>query len=303
MQHDNRSLMTMKPTSSASLTRQSVHIIGLGWLGLPLAKQLLNEGMKVSGTVTSNEKRQQLLDKGLDVDKFDLYCPFSSQYSDFKIKIKERFLNANLVLNIPPGRKEFHLQKFVTSMLSLIDVAMDAGLKNLIFISTTSVYGKQNGIINTASILSPSTDSAKAHQQIEHHLDLNYPKRYKILRPAGLIGPNPDGTLRHPVFTLCRKPNITEGNDPVNLVHQADVIQVISTLIIKESNESVYNLAALEHPSREDYYTWCAQKLNLQRPMFTEDTKKRQLGKLIDASETYNSLGIQAKYPSPFTML
>lgn len=295
--------MTIKTLSPLSLTHQSVHLIGLGWLGLPLAKQLHLAGMKVSGTVTSNEKQQRLLGEGLDVDQFNLYHSFSSQYIDYKTKIKGRFYNANLVVNIPPGRKDFNLNKFVTNMLSLIDEAMDTGLKKLIFISTTSVYGEQKGIINNTSLLSPSSDSAKAHQQIEHHLYLNYPKRYKILRPAGLIGPNVDGSIRHPVFTLCQKLNVTNGNDPVNLIHQADVIQAISALIVKEPNGAAFNLAALEHPSREDYYTWCAQKLKLKQPTFIKDTKKRQLGKLIDATETYKALGIQAKHPSPYTMI
>lgn len=296
--------MTTKPlSSSASLPLHSVHIIGLGWLGLPLAKQLHSAGMKVSGTVRGNEKQQQLLCDGLDVDKFDLYSPFISQYSDYKAKLKERFLDANLVINIPPGRKTFQPQKFIANMRNLIDTAMNAGLRKLIFISTTSVYGDQNGIISNASALSPNTDSAKAHQNIEHHLQLNYPGRYKILRPAGLVGPKRDGSPRHPIYTLCKKTNLAKGSDPVNLVHQADVIQAIVALIVKETDGTAFNIAALEHPSREEYYTWCAQNLNLQQPTFIEETKKRQLGKLIDASETYKVLGIQAKYPSPFTML
>lgn len=295
--------MTVKTPSPSSINRQSVHIIGLGWLGLPLAKELHYIGMKVSGTVTSKEKQQHLLNEGIDLDKFDLYQSFSSQYIDYKTKIKDRFHNANLVLNIPPGRKEFKRDKFVTSMISLIDEAMNAKLKKLIFISTTSVYGAQKGIVNNTSLLSPNTDSSIAHQQIEQHLYLNYPKRFKILRPAGLIGPNQDGSLRHPIFTLCHKTNIANGYDPVNLVHQADLIQAISALMVKEISGSAFNLAALEHPSREDYYTWCAQKLKLKQPTFIKDTKKRQLGKLIDATETYKALGIQAKYPSPFTML
>jgi nucleoside-diphosphate-sugar epimerase len=295
--------MSSKPRSNSSLPHHTVHIIGLGWLGLPLAKQLHSAGMKVSGTVRSDEKRQHLLCEGLDVDKFDLYSPFTSQYSDYKAKTKERFLDANLVVNIPPGRSKFHPHKFIASMRNLIDTAMTAGLRKLIFISTTSVYGSQTGTISNASALSPSTDSGKAHQDIEHHLQLNYPERYKILRPAGLVGPKLDGSPRHPIYTLYKKTNIPNGNDPVNLVHQADVIQAIESLIVKETDGTAFNIAALEHPSRKEYYAWCAQTLKLKQLTFMQDTKKRQLGKLVDASETYKALGIQAIYPSPFTML
>lgn len=295
--------MTTNSLTCASFCNQSLHIMGLGWLGLPLAKQLHEQGMRISGTVTSKEKQKKLLSEGIDADTFDLYTPFSTQYKSNKTLIKRRFNNASLVLNIPPGRQQFNKDKYVSSMLNLIDVAMEAGLKKLIFISTTSVYGNESGTITNTSLLKPSTDSGKAHEQIENHLIHTYPNRFKILRPSGLIGPNIDASIRHPIFTLCHKKNIAKGLDPVNLVHQADLIQAITALLVKDTISSAYNLAALEHPSRKDYYTWCAQQLDLPMPEFMDDTKKRQLGKLIDATDTFAELDITPKYSSPFAML
>lgn len=295
--------MTNKLLLPSPFNNEPVHIIGLGWLGLPLSKELVKKGMKVSGTVTSQDKQKRLLCEGIDVDIFDLYTSFLDQYTDFKVSAKQRFKNAKLVLNIPPGRQYFTLDKYLSSMINLIDIAMEAGLTKLIFISTTSVYGKQTGTIINTSELMPSTESGIAHARIERYLLLNYPTRFKILRPAGLIGPNEDGSLRHPIFTLCNKTNISKGYDPVNLVHQADLIQAISALIMKETTHSVYNIAALEHPSRKDYYTWCAQQLQLKLPEFIKDTRTRQLSKRIDATDTFTELDITAKYASPFAML
>lgn len=295
--------MTTKSHLTSSHLNQSVHIIGLGWLGLPLSKQLREQGLKVSGTVTSVEKRNRLQSEGIDTDTFDLYTPFSVQYTGNKRTIKQRFRNAKLVLNIPPSRRAFDQANYLSCMINLIDTAMKAGLKELIFISTTSVYGEQTGAITNISALTPNTESGIAHEKIERYLLSNYPSKCKVLRPAGLIGPNQDSSLRHPIFTLCNKTNIAKGYDPVNLVHQADVIQAISALITKETQNSTFNIAALEHPTRKDYYTWCAKELGLTNPKFMKDTKKRQLGKLIDATDTFLELGITAKYPSPFAML
>lgn len=294
-------------TSNVNITTRnlykSVYIVGLGWLGLPLLKYLQTKEYEVSGTVSSKEKQQQLHIEGFDVDSFQLYLSLTKQYPKHCPRSLQRFKNACMVLNIPPGRENFDKTKYVLNVIGLIDLAIASGLKRLIFISTTSVYGSATGIISNNSQLSPRTESGKAHYEIESYLTLKYPEHVKILRPTGLIGPNNDGSLRHPIFTLCHKKNITNGRDPVNLVHQFDVIQAISKLIEMETTKVAYNLAAFEHPSRDEYYCWCAKQLNLPKPDFIDDSKKRPLGKLIDASNTYQELGFKPHYASPFEML
>jgi nucleoside-diphosphate-sugar epimerase len=194
-------------------------------------------------------------------------------------------------------------------MIALIDYAMAAGLTRLIFISTTSVFGNYEGTVTNKTAPSPVTDSGKAHETIENHLFENYPQRSKILRPSGLIGPNDSETggslnaIRHPIYSLCSKVDIPKGNDPVNLVHQSDVIKAIHALLTQQTITHAFNISALDHPSRQTYYQWAAKQVMLPTPTFADDTKKRQLGKLIDASITFAELGISPNYASPFDML
>jgi nucleoside-diphosphate-sugar epimerase len=71
---------------------------------------------------------------------------------------------------------------------------------------------------------------------------------YQILRLAGHIGPN-----RHPLryFLRHRRP-ISNGQAPVNLIHQSDMIAAIVVLLQDVQQDSVYNLCWPEHPMGEE---------------------------------------------------
>jgi nucleoside-diphosphate-sugar epimerase len=295
------------------MKQNAIHIMGLGWLGLPLAETLMRSGAKVSGCVTTVEKQRQLQRQSIDTDVFELYKPIEEQLAGNKT-LASRFKNATLILNIPPGRRSLNKDMFITCIITLIDYAMDHGLHKLIFVSTTSVFGEIGGVVDNETALLAKTESGKAHQVIEAHLASHYVSRSNILRPTGLVGPNssdvlsalrtlPTNIMRHPIYSLCHKTDIPNGNDPVNLVHQFDVIQAIVALLTKDTTSHAFNLCSIEHPSRQEYYQWCAEKLSLPIPTFLADTKKRQLGKLIDAIQTYKELGLTPLYPSPYTML
>jgi nucleoside-diphosphate-sugar epimerase len=282
--------------------------VGLGWLGLPLARHLQKvTNVNVAGSVRTSQKQAQIKQCGIDCDVFSLY----DDIDDNKHKqMWEKFNDAHVVINIPPGRKDFKQKQFIRAMLALIDKIMSSGANKLIFVSTTSVYGIQTGIINESNDFAPASESAHAHIGIESYLRDNHANKSKVLRPAGLVGPaylfdfNKQGyDYRHPINTLCHKTGIAKGRDPVNLVHQSDVIQAIISLFQKDTKKHAYNLSALDHPSRQQYYTWCAKQLNLPIPKFAEDTKTRQLGKLIDASSTYVDLGFTPAFKSVYDML
>jgi nucleoside-diphosphate-sugar epimerase len=292
---------------SMTLDNKLVHIMGLGWLGIPLARSLMQYGANVSGTVTTLQKQSMLSEASFDTDIFNLYQAINQQSSNSNKAISSRFEHSNLIINIPPGRKNFERKTFVVAMLNLIDYAMDAGLQKVIFISTTSVFGGHSGVVTNKSKVLPTTQSGAAHAEIEEYLLVHYKNRSNIIRPAGLVGPNSIGSnthkTRHPIYSLCQKSNIPKGNDPVNLVHQADLIQAIVSLLTRKVEAHSFNLSAIEHPTRQDYYQWCAKKLSLPMPTFANDTKKRQLGKLIDAQDTFSSLHIKPIFASPFDML
>jgi nucleoside-diphosphate-sugar epimerase len=288
-------------------------IIGLGWLGTPLAMHWLSAGQSVAGTTRNSEKANALALKGIQTVLFDLY------ENDVKTLPSDIFQDANVVINIPPGRKTFDPPLFIARMKSLFDYALLHQAQHICFISTTSVFGGLEGRISNHSALTPNTPSGDAHVELELYLkDLANIDDFScsVLRLAGLVGDD-----RHPITTLSQKSNVALGKNPVNLVHQQDVIQVISAVLQKaeqkkhlsnsaqaannlfEGNCYAVNLCSSEHPTREDYYTWCADQKNIRCPEFTTDNRKIVNGKWIDSEQTTIQLQIQLHYPSPYNML
>lgn len=293
-----------------SLANQKVFIVGLGWLGLPLAFSLIAAQAKVYGSVSSEQKRNSYAPY-IDTQHFNLYTSLPSSL------LPSSFADAAMVLNIPPGRSNFDQKPFVQNMLQLVDHAMQNGLEQLIFVSTTAVFnGHFGGVINSTNT-KPTTASGFAHQHIEQYLLSHYPDKVCIIRASGLIGPTFDINkqviqYRHPVFSLSAKTDIRNGNDRVNLVHQSDLIAAISQLIKLKMTAKSLNLAAIEHPTRFEYYTWCAKQLGLTPPSFNQqdlllnkrlEITKQQHAKTIDAYGSFEQLGLIPQHPSPYTML
>ena len=273
-------------------------ILGLGWLGCPLAKKLKGAGAQVAGSSRSESKIRALNSENIKAFHYDLYQSFDIEFDP------EYVSNAHVVINIPPGRRHFKKALFIQQMKSLFDYCIEHSAKQIIFISTTSVYGALKHKVNNQSPLSPNTPSGEAHVEIERYLQqqslTNESKcQISVLRLSGLVGLN-----RHPINTIANKQDIPNGKDPVNLVHLDDVIQTIIVLS-KNCKRPFYaaNLCSVEHPSRQEYYTWCAKKLGLNLPEFSTDERTEIDGKIVDASDTIAENQISLKYPSPFNML
>ncbi len=74
----------------------TVSIIGLGWLGLPLALHLKTQGWKVTGTKRTTLAVQQIQEEeGIDCIQLDLSLSY----------IPSEILNSQrMIINIPPSR-------------------------------------------------------------------------------------------------------------------------------------------------------------------------------------------------------
>lgn len=113
-----------------------------------------------------------------------------------------------------------------------------------------------------------------------------------IVRPAGLVGPN-----RQPGRFFAGKKQLEGGSAPVNLVHQEDVIGAILMILENRSWGKIYNLCAIEHPKRSEFYAQAAQSLNLEAPEFTN--LPGFAFKTIDGTKITQDLGFVYQHPDP----
>ncbi|GAA0853989.1 NAD(P)H-binding protein [Aliiglaciecola litoralis] len=268
-----------------------ITLIGAGWLGLPLAKALGENGHQILATKRSEKGVLSLQQQHIQAQQFELGQDLSSE-------AVQALLNTDmLIINIPPGRKTLQPDVFLSQMKALISQAKTSGTKSLLFISTTAVYGEASRVVYEYSEPNPTTDSAKVHVEIEQWIRHTFGPQASILRLAGLVSED-----RHPARFLAGKKDIEQGQQVVNLVHRGDVIQAIKYIIKGQHFGQTFHLSARDHPSREAYYCWAAQSLGLATPSFCATTSS-ELGKQINCQLTLDTLGMTMTYPSPYDML
>lgn len=261
---------------------KQISILGCGWLGLPLTKALLTNEFSVKGSTTSESKLYSLKSSG--IDSFLIALDSKSITGDI-----DRFLDGSqtLVIDIPPqlNRKNNDSTAaddpssslrmiFVEKIKTLIPHLEKSAVKNVLFVSSTSVYGEINGTITEETLPKPDTESGKQLLEVEKLLQNNSNFKTTILRFGGLIGED-----RNPIKFLAGKQNLENPETPINFIHQDDCIGIIIKIITADSWNEIYNGVSPFHPTREAYYSQKAAELGLPLPKF--DHSKPSVNKLI----------------------
>lgn len=239
--------------------------MGCGWLGLPLAKKLIEEGYTVSGTTTTDKKKPVLHSEGIEAYAVTLFenkiigdiDPF---LSDLDI----------LVINIPPALRKGPKTDYTQKMQLLNAHIKKTALQHILFVSSTSVYGNQEGKVTEATTPLPNTESGRQLLVSEQIFTKQDHPKATILRFGGLIGPN-----RHPINQLSGKIGLKNGEELINLIHLDDCIKIITMILKKGYWGEIFNGVYPYHPTKREYYLKEAQKRNLNPPLYVySDSKK-----------------------------
>jgi nucleoside-diphosphate-sugar epimerase len=235
-----------------------ISILGCGWLGLPLAKSLLQNGFSIKGSTTSLEKISPLQSAGI---------------TPFLVRLEEQQISASvadfladsliLIINIPPKLRGASSENFVAKITTLLPFIENSTIEKVLFVSSTSVFGDDNDLVTEDSPLNPDTEGGRQLAIVENVLQKNRHFQTTILRFGGLIGED-----RNPVRFLSGRENIENPNAPINLIHQDDCIGIIEKIIALNSWGETYNAVAPFHQTRQEYYTQKATELNLALPKF-----------------------------------
>jgi nucleoside-diphosphate-sugar epimerase len=225
------------------MKKKVLSIIGGGWLGSELAHGLLTLGNSLVVTTTHDKSAEFNLN---DVSYFQL------DLSQRPIVPNEIRNSEVLIYMIPPLEIDF-----ITSFFDQIPAD-----KKIIFISSTSVYGKTQGVVNEESLLNENFSNSPLLLQTESYLKKRF-KNITILRPGGLYGQK-----RHPVYFLQGKTHLKTGQEFLHLAHQEDCVKaIINVLRFNQWNE-VFNIVSDLRIKKCEYYTEMARKLNLSSPSY-----------------------------------
>ena len=269
---------------------KQISILGCGWLGMPLAKSLLEKGFSVKGSTTSLEKISALESNGIQ--------PFQIELSETEIKGEiDLFLKNSeiLIIDIPPKLRSISSENFVKKIENLIPFIEKSKIEKVIFISSTSVYSdasspEVSGALRVTESTKPNPETESGKQLLATEILLQSNENFKttVIRFGGLIGDD-----RHPIHFLAGRKNIENPEAPINLIHQEDCIGIIEAIVKQECWNETINAVAPFHPSRTAYYTQKALEQNLPLPEF--DQTKISIGKTILSDKLRNTLDYKFK--------
>jgi len=266
----------------------TVSILGCGWLGLPLGKQLRNSQFSVKGSVTTLEKFGLLRTSGI--------VPYRIVLSDSDIEVDDPafFETEVLIISIPPRRIDGIERIFPAQIAQLVPIIQKAGIQKVIFISSTSVYPENLQMASEDDELFPDKASGKACLYAENLLKNLTDFETTVIRFGGLIGAD-----RNPARFLLKSDRAI-ANIPVNLIHQDDCVGIISAILEQDLWGETLNACCPEHPLKRDFYGKAAQISGLPEPLISDQIETY---KVIDSSKLQRILNYKFKYQSPMDYL
>ena len=255
--------------------KQKICVLGCGWLGFPLAKSLVKKEYLVKGSTTSVEKIKALNSNGIE----GFLVQLSSEGITGDI---EKCLSKcdTLVLNIPPGLRKNPEANYVKQMLLILPYVEVSSVKNVLFVSSTSIYDDHElfPVISETSQTSTTSNVAQQLVAVEELFTTNINFKTTVLRFSGLYGED-----RHPAKFLSGRSNLKNPDAPINLIHQSDCIAIIEKIIEQNAWNDFFNASSITHPTKQTYYNSICEAQNLPFPTF--DNSQKSKGKIIDSSK------------------
>ena len=248
-------------------------ILGTGWLGAKLAENLKSDyNVKVS---VRNE------DKLFDFENLGCITYILNEYN---FSFLDELLDTNyLFINYPPSKFDDYLG-FLEKIYSCEKIN---NIEKIIFISSTSIYPNSEGIFDENCIIETSSNKIVFDAE---NLVLN--KTHIIFRASGLFGEDRIAGRR-----LANK-IVDFPKTKINFVHRNDVINA-TIFVIKNDLNGIFNLVSKQHPTKEELYSFNAQKFNFEKPIFSDN--KSSIERIIDGSKIEN-FGFEYKFFDAFNL-
>jgi nucleoside-diphosphate-sugar epimerase len=255
---------------------QTISIVGCGWYGLSLAKALVEKGFIVKVTTTTADKLSLLKSTGIQPYLINVNTDTNSIQSDF-------FDCDILWICIPPKTRSGKGDEYLAGINTLITAAQQHNIKQVILISSTSVYADDNSEVNELTLPNPDTESGKIMLRAEDMLKQENTFTTTIIRFAGLFGPG-----RDPGRFFGGKKDIPNGNAPVNLIHLTDCIGLSFALLDKKVFGRTFNACTPDHPSKAAFYTKASVRMGLEKPEFLDEKKDWKIVSSLFADSVLN---------------
>jgi nucleoside-diphosphate-sugar epimerase len=266
---------------------KTVSVLGCGWLGTAFGKTMIRKGSVVNGSTTSQSRIEEIKSSGIRpyIVRIEPGWSFVPDNRFFETDV--------LVISIPPARVENITETLPRLMEEIIRQIEISGTEKVLMISSTSVYETNNRTVREGQEGIPDQLSGKALIAAEDLL-MNADLQSTVVRFGGMMGPG-----RNPGRFFSGRSNIP-GNVPVNMIHQADCVNILSEIIEKNIWGEVFNACSPEHPLRKDFYTMAARVSGLPLPHFSDEQENY---KIVSSDKLLKRLNYSFKYSNPMDYL
>lgn len=109
------------------MQKETITILGCGWLGLPLAEALIKAGYHVKGSTTQEDHLETLRDAGIEPYLVELDPEVNGE------EITDFLHSDILVINIPPERRDDIVEYHIEQFSSLIDALGQSPVRSVLF--------------------------------------------------------------------------------------------------------------------------------------------------------------------------
>jgi nucleoside-diphosphate-sugar epimerase len=265
---------------------QSVLVIGCGYLGAALLRELTRTGWVAAGITLSESSAGALRSEGLKVAAADL------RTSDLRVLTEN---NPSVIIHCASSGKGgtgAYQEIFLETTRRLIN---ETSFEHLIFTSSTSVYAQTDGsMVTETDLAEPERETGKILRETEEQVLAH---RGTVLRLAGIYGPE----RCVPLEKLLSGEAVIEGIGEriINSIHRDDAVSAFC-LATGSRWQGIFNVADNTPVTQLEWFEWVCTRLGRPLPACVPRDLNRKRGwtsKRVSNAKL-RSMGWSPEYPS-----
>lgn len=276
----------------SKVEKKRISILGCGWLGFPLAKRLLANGItsQVKGSTTSEHKLDQFAGAGID----GYLLPLNPE-AGLDVSISDPFFDSDvIVISVPPRMSQNVAGNYAAQMRMVAEAIRNSPAGEVIFVSSTGVYRDLSQTAVEQDVQLPGHSAQPEMIEAENVIAGLRPERMvTILRLSGLLGYN-----RIPGKYVKGQKDMTTGDIPVNYIHRDDAVGIIQVIIQQGILNETFNITAPFHPTRSEVYVDSCAQFGWEAPTFCIPEQRLPF-KLISGDKLSKYYRYEFRYPDP----
>ncbi len=239
--------------------QMKILLMGAGYVGMALLRQLQDLTSEVYTTTTREEKIETLRPYGKDV-------LLLNGNSDEKLKEWISFCDAMIVLVAPGSSRDYETTYLETAKKVSSALNEKKSPFHLIYTGSTSVCeGSHADWITEELELDPPSANGRILLETEK-IYLHCKADACVLRLGGIYGPKRE--LIDRARRLSGKEMPGSGDEPTNHVHLDDIVSGILFCLTRRLT-GIYHLVNDDHPTRKDLYSNLSKSIQVPCPIWS----------------------------------